>query len=366
MRRERERIRVRGRERESDRVLSCGFCVDTSDSEAVALFPMFEPSTAKLRHGRWMLIGGVGLVVVAVLGFLVAVFTTVGQVAMHLMSTVPMIIAVGLFAGARTFLRSPRCVVLTDDELMVDGRSGERAHRWREIGWVTVNASAMSQKRTLVIFDRSGRRLESLSEVLEPFDELVAEVKARVAEQPEPVAGDIQMRKARRGAIFTGLFSLAMLAAAGFVAWTTHDEQITARLLASDAVEGVATIDRLFVAPNGVTTRVEYTVTNEQGASGSRNTEIEPEYHAKLSADEATMIPVRFVPSRPDVSRLLHGELIEDDFTKTPLGGYGLAALATLLSLLAAGAAIIQWLGFDIDLDSKTGRISIKRFGEGV
>jgi len=31
----------------------------------------------------------------------------------------------------------------------------------------------------------------------------------------------------------------------------------------------------------------------------------------------------------------------------------------------AAGAAALQWRGWDIDLDSKTGKISIKRFGTG-
>jgi hypothetical protein len=36
-----------------------------------------------------------------------------------------------------------------------------------------------------------------------------------------------------------------------------------------------------------------------------------------------------------------------------------------LISLFLMAAAVLQWRGWDIDLDSKTRKISIKQFGTG-
>ena len=72
-----------------------------------------------------------------------------------------------------------------------------------------------------------------------------------------------------------------------------------------------------------------------------------------------------FVPAEPAISRLQRGEVIDDDFMKSPVGGYGLSALAALMCIFFLGAAALQWKGWEIDMDSKTGKISIKRFGEG-
>ncbi len=34
-----------------------------------------------------------------------------------------------------------------------------------------------------------------------------------------------------------------------------------------------------------------------------------------------------------------------------------------LIALLFLAAGLMQWAGWDIDLDSKTGKVSVKRFG---
>ena len=49
----------------------------------------------------------------------------------------------------------------------------------------------------------------------------------------------------------------------------------------------------------------------------------------------------------------------------TVLGGYGMSAVGLVVGLFFLGASVLQWRGWDIDLDSKTGKISIKRFGTG-
>ena len=190
-------------------------------------------------------------------------------------------------------------------------------------------------------------------------------MKSKVDAECSERSGDIRRRKARKSAVLMAGFASIMILVAAFIAWMTYEEQRTAKLLETDAIEGVATIDRLFVAPNGFTTRVEYSCANEAGETGSRNAEIEPAYHAELTAAGAQTIPVVFVPSEPAISRLRRGEIIEDDFLKTPVGGYGLAVLATVMCLGLLGVAALQWNGWDFGHDSKTGKFSIKRFGEG-
>lgn len=325
---------------------------------------VFEPLESRRRRGRWMLLGSAGLACLGVLGFLFAMFTRVDQLTLHAVSTLPMILAFGLLTGGWTLCRGPRRVTIDDDGLDVERTGATKRHPWSEIGWATV-AAGMSQQKHLVVYDTSGGKLASLSEAFRNFDQLVAAVMSKVADQPEAISGDIQLRKARKSAIFMASFASVIVIVSASIAWMTYREQRAAKLLQTSAVEGVATIDRLFVAPNGVTTRVEYTVTGEAGETGSRNAEIEPAYHAELTKSGAKTVPVLFVPAEPAISRLAHGEVKDDDFLNSPLGGYGLSALAVLMALFFLGAAVLQWKGWDIDLDSKTGKISIKRFGEG-
>ncbi len=325
---------------------------------------VFERSESQLRRGKWMLLGGVGSACVAVLGFLLAVVSRADQLALHAITTLPMIGALGLLTGGWTLIRGPRSVLIDDAGFQIKEGGKTKRHQWIEVGWVTVTGTATSQRR-LVLYDISGKKVASLSEAFQNFDDLTATVKSKVADQLSASGPDIQLRKARKSAVFTASFAAVMIVATAAVAWMTHREQRAARLLETVAVEGVATVDRLFVAPNGFTTRVEYTVANEAGESGSRNVEIEPEYHADLLAADAKSIPVMFVPAEPAISRLQRGEVIDDDFMKSPAGGYGLSALVTLMCVFFLGAAALQWKGWDIDIDSKTRKISIKRFGEG-
>ncbi len=324
----------------------------------------FERSESQLRRGKWMLLGGVGFACVAVLGFLLAVSSRADQLAVHAMSTLPMIIAFGLLTGGWTLSRGPRGVSIDDAGLQIKESGGTKRYQWIEIGWATVAATLMSQRR-LVLYDISGKKVASLSEAFQNFDDLTATVKSKVADQLSAIGPDMQLRRARKSAVFTASVASVMILAAAALAWMTYREQRAASLLETDAVEGVATLDRLFVAPDGFTTRVEYTVANEAGESGSRNAEVEPQYHADLLEADARRVPVMFVPAEPAISRLRHGEVIDDDFMNSPAGGYGLSALAILMCIFFLGVAALQWKGWDIDMDSKTRKISIKRFGEG-
>ena len=282
-----------------------------------------------------------------------------------------MTMAFGLFSGSWALLRGPRGVVVDSDGIQIE-ESGVRTsqHCWDEIGWATVDATAMSQQRRFILYDQSGKTIASISESLQGFEDLVAVVKAQVSDRQltsggDSVADGIRLRKARKSAIFMVCVAFVLILVSASTAWMTYQEQQANRLLETNGVEGSGTIDRLFVAPNGFTTRVEYTVTSKNGETGSRNVEIEPEYHAELLQSDAKTIPVTYVPSDPSIGRLQQGEVVEDDFVKSPLGSYGLSALVTLMCLFFLTAAVMQWNGWDLDLDSKTGKISLTRFGEG-
>lgn len=322
----------------------------------------FVRSDKKLRQGKLMLLGGVVMLGAGVLGFLLVIFHQVDQVTQQLLCGGPMAAAVALLAGGWVLTRGPRRVTIEKEELVIEQGSRPLRLLWSKVGWATIKLGT-SHQRSLVIYDSSGRKVASLSEAFEDFDLLVAAVKSRVADQNPTLVENIQMRKARKSALLMGGFAILMLAGAGWLVHTARQDQEAARLLQSDAIEGVAQIDRLFVAPNGINTRVEYTVTNEAG--GSRNTEITPAYFAELTEADAKTVPVIYVPSDPSISRLQRGEIIEGGFMNSPKGQYMLSGLVAAMCLVFLGAAALQWKGLDLDLDSKTGKFSIKKFGEG-
>lgn len=326
---------------------------------------IFERSRARERLGWGMLAGAVGMAGVGLLGFGWALFHPVDQITLHALSTFPIIIACGLASGGWTLSRGPRRVTVDTTGLEIEQAGKAGRHLWSDLGWATVAAAGMSHQKNLIIYDKSGRQLASLSEAFQDFDELVAVVKSRLADQPAEIVGEIQACKARKSALFIASVASILLAVSAAVAWMTSEELRAAQLLSSAAIDGEGTIDRLFLAPNGVTTRVEYTVKNDAGQTGQRNAEIKSDYYAELQRAHATTIPVRFVPAEPGISRLQRGEVPDDEFMKTPLGGYGLSGVVALMCLFFLGVAVMQWNGWDIDLDSKTGKLSIKRFGEG-
>ncbi len=155
-----------------------------------------------------------------------------------------------------------------------------------------------------------------------------------------------------------------LLAASAAIAWMTHSEQQAERLLAEQGVPAEGEIVRRFLAPNGVTPRLEYRVRTPAGDAPVRNAEVTRSYWDSLAGQ--TTVPIRAVPGQPSISRLAEGEApAEQDFFKTPLGGFGLAAAGGLMSLFIFSLGILQLCGWDLDLDSKSGKLAVKRFGAG-
>ncbi|NUQ62910.1 MAG: hypothetical protein HUU20_10495 [Pirellulales bacterium] len=309
------------------------------------------------------LAGGVLALGGAAVGFAVSLFGKVDMLTLQAVTTLPALLGLGALTAAWSFARTPRQVAVGPRGVTIEQRSGTRVYGWDEIGWANVVAGALNQRRQLVLFDNRGKAMATLSEAFGDFDALVEIVMQRISRKTDDTSEQIRSRKSRRSAVVFGAFSVLMLCAAGGMAWMTHREQRALRLLAEDAVPGEAQIVRRFLAPNGVTPRLEYRVTAPGGRTGMRNAEVERPIWDGLEG--ATTVPVFYVPREPDISRLAIGEVEEKDLTRNPVIAYGLSVVVALMCFVFLGVAALQWHGWDLDLDSKTGRLSVKRFGTG-
>ena len=122
-----------------------------------------------------------------------------------------------------------------------------------------------------------------------------------------------------------------------------------------------AEVVRRFTAPNGVTRRLEYRVTGVGGRTGTRNAEVKSAYWNRL--ENAKTVPVVYVPDEPAVSRLVEGEVESRDLADSPGFMMGLSVALIGLCVVFLAAAAMQWFGWDIDLDSKTGKFVKEFFG---
>jgi hypothetical protein len=325
---------------------------------------VFLRSDSAGASGTLLMLAGAGGLVVAALGFTLALFGRPGLIALHAMSTLPAILSIGALTAGWTVLRTPRRVRVDRDGLTIESKSSARHRYWSEVGCASVGNAAMSHRRFLNITDPNGQSIVKLDESFDRFDEMVALISSHVEAKGDDTAARLLRKKARRQAILPFVFGLLMAVGCIFIAKTTRDEQRAARLLEEKGQPGQAEIVRRFVAPNGVTKRVEYKVVGVDGRPRTRNVEVEPAYWDSL--EHAKSIDVIVVPGEPDVSRLESGEVTDKDFTKTPAGGYGRAALGGLLALFMLVASPFMWNGWDLSLDSKTRKWSVKRYGKHV
>jgi len=333
---------------------------EDSHEEVEHLFLRRDSATS---NARWCLLGGILALVFAGIGFAVAIFARVDQLSMHAITTLPTLLGIGALTAARTLASTPQQVAIGPQGLRIEGRRGSQSYPWDQIGWATMATGALNQRRQLVVYDTSGKSVATLSEAFGNFDAMAELVRERIADKPDDTSERIREGKSKRSALMTAAVSIALLTAAGAIGWMAHREQRASRLLEEVAVPGEAEIERRFLAPNGVTPRLEYRITTADGLSATRNAEVTRDYWDRL--EEASSVPVVYVADEPAISRLTEGEAESKDFMDKPAAMYGLSIAGGLLSLVLLVAAALQWHGWDIDLDSKTGKVSIKRFGTG-
>jgi hypothetical protein len=151
-----------------------------------------------------------------------------------------------------------------------------------------------------------------------------------------------------------------MLAAAlSCVGFARHDAN-EAELLKTSSIRGVGVIKSRFIAPNGVTPRLEYIVTGRDGRTGEHNAQISREYWDALAA--AKSVPVVYVPSDPSMTRLAHGE-IDDNTSLDPATTTVMAVFMGAVCLFFLVGGIMLWNGKEIDFNQATGKFSIKQYG---
>src|SRR5258706_147905 len=177
-----------------------------------------------IASNAWLFfLGGMALVGVAAVGFMLALRSHVGQMQLQLATTMPMLLAVGLFGTGDRLARAPREVVVSQQGLAIRFGKAVRELGWIEIAWVDVQTQAMGQRKLLAIYGVDGKVLVKLPENLERFDTLVELMKLRLAAHPPAQANAVQWRKSKHTG--AALLAGATFALAGsiWMVWTSYD-----------------------------------------------------------------------------------------------------------------------------------------------
>lgn len=323
---------------------------------------VFENSDSRAGLRAALLFGGIGLIGFSIVAFVVAIVSQrhPGTLELHVTTTLPMIIAIGLITQWFSLRKLPSRVVVGPGGMEVTTRQATSRYSWSEIGSATSVNVLNSKKMCLRVTDTAGKTLVGIDESFPDYKELVTLVQSYVDAKADDTAITILSRKAKRMGLVCFVFGSLLTAAAVFVAIETHSKQRAKELLAAKGVPGEAEIIRRFVAPNGVTRRLEYRV---QGAA-VRSVEVEPFVWGLL--ENAKTVPVIYVPNEPDVSQVVAGEVEDDDFAKKPGGGYLVAGLGGLMALFMLAFSPFAWMGYDLALDDKTRIWKVKRYGRVI
>ncbi len=336
------------------------------DAYEIDEITVFEPTSPVGARPFLYLAGGLLCLLMMGMVFLARVLAPPGEglaFPLFIGATVSLtLIALGAFAYAFFLLRSPSRVELRPDGILLQGPMLDRQIGWHEIARVETDKAEWpmirKELRLLVLSDAHGHKLTTLSESLGDFDLLSERLRGMARTSPGAVTGDARLRKAKRNAVLSWVVAAFMLFACGYIALEERYTRDNLRRLETEGRQVEATIDRHYMLR--VTPRLEYSFTAEDGQIFSRELAVARESWERL--DGAVTVPVRYVASNPDFSRLLEGET--DALGLSP----GLSLLVTvaglIMALLFIPLGFLQWGGRDIDIDRKTGKIRLIRLGE--
>ena len=314
-----------------------------------------------------LVIIGIPMILMGLFSFVVAVFFgNAGALQLHFSTTLPVMLGCFALSQAWRYSRSPDTIVLDDEGVVSKKNESITLLKWDQIAWVMVQGqpSLTGASKCIDVYDRSGKRILRVSDTIREFDDFVERVKKRVADRKDDAHLIVRMKKARRKSWAMISISILLITITTFLIWDSvsmaHDRQSLEEI----GIEGEAEIVERLLAPNGRTTRLIIKVTNQQNESAERNCEVDPLTWALL-ANRKT-VPIRFIPDKPSVNRLIHGEVEEREKILEPPFVYLLAGLLFLLAAFLLGYGILCWKGLEIDFDSKKRKFSIKKYGEGA
>ena len=303
--------------------------------------------------------GGFALFAFAIFSFVAALGSRTGPMQLHLSTTLPSIVAVGLISTGYRLARSPREVEVGEERLVVRSRRGEQVLRWEDVAWADVQTQAMTNRQVLVVYGNDGRALLRLPSNLEPFQWLTEAVRGRLTARPSPHSSDVQWRKSRRNAVFFLFLAVFAAAGGGFMGWTGYTERRDAQLMDTRGVDGEGLVVRKFVAPDGRTHRIEYRVAGAGDDAYLHNVEVDP--RVWLLLESGSRLPIKTVPGHPEIARLRAGEIADDFHNLPPLISALFAAALVVMSLVFAAGAFLAFRGIDIATDPVTGRLKVNR-----
>ncbi len=328
---------------------------ERSSDEEIFLRKRFAGS-----KGAWLIAAGVGTVCLGLAGLALAVLGRVGPLRLQAMSTMPVLFGIGMITAGWSILRTPRKVVVNREGLWLETARGQRGVRWDEVGCALLGMAGWKYQSTLYVVDVNGKLIIRIDDSFNMSGRMMLAIIGRVELECDDAAVRFRIRRGRGAAVFGIIFGCVMALGSVFVAWSTRQEQLGERALKQNPVFAQAEIVRKYVAPNGIARRIEYRIQSE-GRSATRNVEVDQRlWNASI---EGALTPVIHVKGDPGFSRLVRGEVRERDPTKTPIGGFGLAAADGVLSLGLIAAGVLLWNGWDIHIDSNRCKWSIKRFG---
>jgi hypothetical protein len=314
--------------------------LDTTDDDN----QIFDCVSNRRLRGLAALAGGVALVVVATAGFFLSLRTSPNVFAFHMMTTMPMILAVGLFATAFATLRSPTRVIISRHELAVfRGQHESGRWSWEQLAHTTGIQSSFNAKRMLKLYGESGKVLVRLSDDLRDFDTMAAEIKRRMAENPSAQRTKVAVHTGRRkglGLMIGGVLFFALAIANG---WMASRDRQAKDLLQTQGQPAQAVVMRRFTAPDGHTRRIEYKV--DAPGAPIENVEVAPALWAMLQ--EHQRINVIAVPGRPDISHLKAGQ-IDDSMQADPKVMLPLSIAIAFIAIVFFAAGALSWRGMEL------------------
>jgi hypothetical protein len=219
--------------------------------------------------------------------------------------------------------------------------------------------AAVSTKRVLRLYGEGGKRLVTLTDDLQYFHVLEAEIRRRMAEHPSPQRDGVALGKVRRKGLLMVLAGVVFLGLALVNAWIALHDRESAQLLATQGRPSEAIVVRKFIAPDGRTRRIEYRV--DVAGAPVENVEVEPLLWELLQ--ERQRVPVISVPGRPDVSRLAAGQ-VDDSMHADPRLMLVASAVMGVFSAGIIVAGILGRRGLTVKWDAQRGRPRIVQVTE--